>query len=366
MLRYRLWDKQMSYILDALKREQSEQANFALQHDHQQDYELASKLAFYRKLAFGFGFVVAIGAGFAIGKTAQLWLEKNSQDDRPSETEIAQKVTTSDVDKKTNIEPVTEPKMADNNPVEQAQPTATQTELVTAQQMQIPGGMQLVPVQVTNGAVMNMPVQYKLVPVQQIYQAHQMVPSYVPANGQLVAQGYQQPVVANQSMNSGQMIPSNGYAGANVQPIYQQPMQQYAQPQSTAYQQPQQQESAPQTAKEAVSELAVAFQEAMQKVDKTRLNGREQVEVKQSSTTASNVQPIELLPDSIASRLPKIQYQAHIFVSEPSRRWIKVNGKELYEGDLLQGMQVVEITRDVTVFSYQGYEFAVSALSDWN
>lgn len=350
----------MSYILDALKREQSEHANFALQQDHQQDYELAAKLKFYRKLAFGFGFVVAIGAGFAIGKTAQLWLAQPE-----TQQEIAPAQLAGDAVKAESTPDATEAKIASQTQAVEKVVNEAVDKHQVQQVQQFPAGTQLVPVQVSNGAVMNMPVQYKLVPVQQIYQSHQMVPTYVQANGQLVAQ-YPQAIVANQQVVEPQMMQANSYMAANGQVVYQQPVQQFAPSQAIPQAQQPQQEPEPQTAKQAVSELAFAFQEAMEKVDKSRLSGREQVEVQQSSTTASNVQPIELLPDSIASRLPSIQYQAHIFASEPSRRWIKVNGKELYEGDEIQGMQVVEITRDVTVFSYQGYEFAVSALNDWN
>ena len=84
-----------------------------------------------------------------------------------------------------------------------------------------------------------------------------------------------------------------------------------------------------------------------------------------ASRASSLAEPIELLPDAIQSRIPKLVYQAHIYATEQSKRWIKMNGYELYEGDTIGRMRVVEITPEQSILSIDGYEFSLQAMQDW-
>lgn len=88
-------------------------------------------------------------------------------------------------------------------------------------------------------------------------------------------------------------------------------------------------------------------------------------EVTQGSRTSSRVQPVELLPDGLQNMLPAIKYQAHIYSSTADKRWIKLNGRELYEGESIGALKVLEITPDQSVIDFDGYEFSLKALQDW-
>ena len=106
--------------------------------------------------------------------------------------------------------------------------------------------------------------------------------------------------------------------------------------------------------------LKDAFAKAVEDVDSKR-----SVDITRSTKNTSYAEPIELLPDALQSLIPTIKYQAHIYASETSKRWIKLNGRELYEGDNIGVLSVVEITPEQTLLSYDGYEFTLKALQDW-
>jgi len=106
--------------------------------------------------------------------------------------------------------------------------------------------------------------------------------------------------------------------------------------------------------------LKDAFAKAVENVDNAH-----SVDITRSTKNTSYAEPIELLPDALQSLIPTIKYQAHIYASESSKRWIKLNGRELYEGDNIGVLSVVEITPEQSLLSYDGYEFTLKALQDW-
>ena len=103
-----------------------------------------------------------------------------------------------------------------------------------------------------------------------------------------------------------------------------------------------------------------AFAQAIQDVEKNQ-----DYEVTQASKTSSRVEPVELLPDGLQSMLPSIKYQAHIYSSSADKRWIKLNGRELHEGERIGALTVREITPEQSVLDFDGYEFSLKALQDW-
>tara|TARA_Y100001956_G_scaffold34401_1_gene33786 strand:- start:2934 stop:4019 length:1086 start_codon:yes stop_codon:yes gene_type:complete len=74
---------------------------------------------------------------------------------------------------------------------------------------------------------------------------------------------------------------------------------------------------------------------------------------------------IEFLPAKTQAAIGKLTYQAHIYATSEHKRWIKINGVELYEGDKINGMRLLEIAPEASVFRFQGYDFAVKAMQDW-
>ncbi|MGB2078631.1 MAG: general secretion pathway protein GspB [Vibrio sp.] len=65
--------------------------------------------------------------------------------------------------------------------------------------------------------------------------------------------------------------------------------------------------------------------------------------------------------------LPAMNFQAHVYVSDASKRWVKVNGKEVHLGQWLVANQVrleSMTPRDLTV-SFQGQYIQIPALYEW-
>ncbi|WMN59124.1 general secretion pathway protein GspB [Pseudoalteromonas xiamenensis] len=107
-------------------------------------------------------------------------------------------------------------------------------------------------------------------------------------------------------------------------------------------------------------ELQAAFNDA---VAATKDNPSQ--EVITGSNNSARVTPIDKLPSGFQASIPPIKYLTHIYSTEPSMRFIKINGRELYEGDNIGALRVVEITPDLTVFNFDGVEFSVEAMEDW-
>ena len=88
--------------------------------------------------------------------------------------------------------------------------------------------------------------------------------------------------------------------------------------------------------------------------------------VKAPKQSQSKVIPIGLLPASIQNQLPKMNFEQHIYSSTPAKRWVKVNGKELHEGDsIAPGVKLARIESRDVVLKFDGYEISMPALSEW-
>ena len=357
----------MSLLLDAIKQSgQHEQT--AIDHDHAAlQLKQQQELTRYRRLAFSFGLLLAViltlMAGFSIGK----WLQKNEPfaqkqvtSNSAEETQSSSQATETLAATDTNNVPVKEeapatavPQAANtqaNPPVNNTANNMGQVPVTVAPQQQM---MQQVPVQGQQYQWVQVPVNTVPVYANQGYQ------------GQPV---YQQPVYQNQ-------------------PIYQPQQPQFSQPMQMQQMTTQQMSSrdidmskykvlgkplndqSPSQVNQTVvddefndvpNNLKSAFERAVQDVDNKHV-----ADITRSTKNSSYAEPVELLPDSLQSLIPTIKYQAHIYASEASKRWIKINGRELYEGDNIGVLNVIEITPEQSLFSYDGYEFTLKALQDW-
>ncbi|WP_305455595.1 general secretion pathway protein GspB [Photobacterium leiognathi] len=80
----------------------------------------------------------------------------------------------------------------------------------------------------------------------------------------------------------------------------------------------------------------------------------------------SKVIPIGLLPTTVQNKLPKMNFEQHIYSSKPANRWVKVNGQELHEGDdIAPGVKLARIEARDVILKYDGYEISMPALSEW-
>lgn len=87
--------------------------------------------------------------------------------------------------------------------------------------------------------------------------------------------------------------------------------------------------------------------------------GRQQERIEQ-------LRPLTDMPVSIQNAIPVLEFGTHIYSTEGDS-WVKVNGKELKEGQWLNNdLQLVEIAPQDVVLAYQGQKFRLAALSSWN
>lgn len=66
------------------------------------------------------------------------------------------------------------------------------------------------------------------------------------------------------------------------------------------------------------------------------------------------------LPDSVRANVPEIKFSVLVYATNPSDRFVLINGERLVEGDTAgPDLLVKEIRRDGVIFSYRLYQFLV-------
>ncbi|MBN4057530.1 general secretion pathway protein GspB [Pseudoalteromonas haloplanktis] len=353
----------MSLLLDAIKQSgQHEQT--AVDHDQaalalKQQQELTR----YRRLAFSFGLLLAailtLMAGFSIGK----WLQQNKPfAEQPKVVNNSHEATESAATEAQASPESQQPAKQDQVAQPHTQQAANNPAQVTTmpqqgQLMQLAMGqqqmMQQVPVQGQQYQWVQVPVNSAPVYANQGYQVQPQYQQQAVYQNQPVYQSqpqFSQPMQMQQ-INPQQMS-SNGIDLSKYKvlgkPLDGQPTQ------------PASQSSTNDELRDVPDTLKDAFAKAVEDVDNAH-----SVDITRSTKNTSYAEPIELLPDALQSLIPTIKYQAHIYASESSKRWIKLNGRELYEGDNIGVLSVVEITPEQSLLSYDGYEFTLKALQDW-
>lgn len=64
-------------------------------------------------------------------------------------------------------------------------------------------------------------------------------------------------------------------------------------------------------------------------------------------------------------RLPALNFQTHMYSSDANRRWIKVNGQELKEGDRLNSIQLLAIEPQSVTIRFDNDIIDIPALYEW-
>lgn len=340
----------MSYLLDALK--QSEHHDEASAYDQSaQQLKQQQELKRYRLIAISLGMIVALVitlmAGFAIGKWLQTKkvLPQNTLAELPAEP--------NDKSGQTELEPA--PAEMTNKPVDEAAkpPTLNTVPAQFNQPMQqaiANQGQQYQWVQVPVNSAPRYPQgQPVLIQTPNGYQQVYNAPAQ-----QYQAQQYQTQV--NQAQQYPQPVPANN-SSSNVDlsqyKVLGKPIDQPNTVRKSSSVSNEELETVP-------SELKNAFARAIKDTEQTQAH-----QVTQGTKNSSYAQPVELLPDNLLAVLPNIKYQAHIYSSSPDKRWIKLNNRELYEGDNIGDIEVLEITPEQSLLSFDGYEFSLKALQDW-
>ena len=79
-----------------------------------------------------------------------------------------------------------------------------------------------------------------------------------------------------------------------------------------------------------------------------------------------DVPRIDQLPDWVVAELPSMAFSAHMYASLPSERWVRVNGQNMHEGDLIDNkVRIMQIAPQHVILNYAGYEFSMQAMTDW-
>jgi len=84
-----------------------------------------------------------------------------------------------------------------------------------------------------------------------------------------------------------------------------------------------------------------------------------------ADTPAVQVPYLEEMPEHFRRRVPTMRFNSHIYVSEPSARRIMVNNIYLRQGQTFAGMTVQEITENGAIFALDGVLFSVDASKEW-
>jgi general secretion pathway protein B len=75
---------------------------------------------------------------------------------------------------------------------------------------------------------------------------------------------------------------------------------------------------------------------------------------------------VDELPPDVGSHVPRMEFSAHVYSSNPKQRSVIINGMFLEEGELLSSdLKLSEITPDGVIFEFKGYRFHRSVLAGW-
>ena len=114
------------------------------------------------------------------------------------------------------------------------------------------------------------------------------------------------------------------------------------------------------------SNLASAFAAALKDVEYEQSANKDVTEAKLDPIPHTKPQGIPKygdLPASIQLSVPEFNIVAHVYSSDPNNRWLNVDGKELQQGDMIQGkLTIIEIRPRDIILDINGQEFKVPAI----
>jgi general secretion pathway protein B len=115
-------------------------------------------------------------------------------------------------------------------------------------------------------------------------------------------------------------------------------------------------------------QLARQLKSAIAATDETPYYDNEPAERRAAPQTnpEPEVVPLGQLPVTVQERLPSLNFEQHIYSSTPESRWVKVNGREMFEGDEIEpGVKIYRIDPRQVVLAFDNYLVAMPALSEW-
>lgn len=85
------------------------------------------------------------------------------------------------------------------------------------------------------------------------------------------------------------------------------------------------------------------------------------------SEHAAPARDISTLDDTLQRQIAPLRFEAHVYATDPKQRWVKVNGKDLQEGQWITAdIQLKEITPNYVLMQNGRQLFSMEALSEWS
>ncbi|MEO9946750.1 general secretion pathway protein GspB [Paraglaciecola sp.] len=109
------------------------------------------------------------------------------------------------------------------------------------------------------------------------------------------------------------------------------------------------------------ADLLAKFREAVSEVGEDAPNPEVQ-----NAQLDNGVSRIDQLPVWVLTELPNMSFSAHMYASDDSERWVRVNGTRMVEGDMIESaVEIISISPQQVILSYKGHKFIMDALTDW-
>lgn len=112
--------------------------------------------------------------------------------------------------------------------------------------------------------------------------------------------------------------------------------------------------------------LVASFQSALKDVEYTNAAETNVTEAKLDpipKTAADDIPKYGQLPAGLQLQVPEFNIVAHVYSSDPTQRWLNVDGAELQEGDMIAGkLKIISIRPRDIVLDIQGAQFKVPAI----
>ncbi|MGY3926061.1 type II secretion system assembly factor GspB [Aeromonas simiae] len=77
--------------------------------------------------------------------------------------------------------------------------------------------------------------------------------------------------------------------------------------------------------------------------------------------------PLAALPMAQLQQVPRLSYGSHVYSSNPAKRSVIINGRELHQGSqIAPGVTIVAIEQERLILDIGGQRASLKALQDWN
>lgn len=111
-------------------------------------------------------------------------------------------------------------------------------------------------------------------------------------------------------------------------------------------------------------ELMARFNAAVEAMDEKATDP--ELDPQTRVTVRNDLPRVDQLPVKLLTRLPTMNFSAHMYASRSSDRWVRVNGAQLGEGDWIDNrVQIVNIEAQQVVLAFEDELFTMAALTDW-